>query len=189
MADDHRLDVTVARRVSYTPWWAGLTRRLEKFVAMIPSHRDTRSGRRNATQIRVALLAIGILTVVLWESQWAPLALIACVLALFVPISQSKRRELVASLRSRRTKASRVDRTAGTLSISEKHVTLTVDGERVRRLRRNQMSTEKSPKRLTMNVGQKKANTLSIFAGEGNPDLDVWAERADLDAITEICNA
>lgn len=185
MTDPRRLDVVIARRVAYSPWWGPIVRRLEKVVAMIPTHRDTRSGRRNAMQIRVALLGVGILTVALWESPWAPLALLACATALFVPLSRSKRRQILASLRSRRTKSTRVKRTSGTLEISDKHVTASVADERVRRLRVNQLVIDDEGDRLTLKVGEKKANRLIVCAGEGSPDIDAWVEDADVEALRE----
>ena len=115
-----RFAVTIVRRVSYAPWWGGLSKLAERLVGSIPTHRDSRSGRRNAAQVRGALLAAGILTVVLWRSPWAPSALLVCFAAFVVPISSSKRRQIIARLRTSRRKT-RVERTAALLEVNEKH--------------------------------------------------------------------
>lgn len=183
MSEVQRFDVTVARRVKFVPRSAPFYRRLESFVGALPSHRDTRSGRRNATQIRVVLLATGILTVVFWQSPWAPLALLLCLIALVLPMPISRRRALVASLRARRAKQTRIERSRGVLEVSQKHLTLLDGDERIRRLRRSAVSVEQEGTTLWMREGQKKKNALAVSESQTTLDVDAWAEDVSVDRV------
>jgi hypothetical protein len=173
----------VARRVAHAPWWAGLGKRWEAFAGALPYHRDSRSGRRNANQIRLALLSFGILVVVFWQSPWAPAALLLCLSALVLPISESKRRQLVASARAKR-KGTRVERVPGVLSIEEKHVTLMVDGERERRLRRTALRIDERDDGLELVAGKKKVERVLILTG-GESDEDFWVESNAIERLSD----
>jgi len=175
------LAVTVARREAHRPWWSPLGKRIERFVGGLPSHRDTRSGRQNAQQIRFVLLVTGILVVGLWESPWAPFALLLSLSALFLPISESKRRQIVASWRVSRTTRTRVVTSKGVLEITAKHATLTVGDERVRRLRRQVLEVLETDEGVELRCGKKKIERLAVCGRESADD--VWVVARDPDEI------
>ena len=121
------------------------------------------------------------LVVVLWQSIWAPFALILCLIALVVPMSESRRRQLAISLRTRR-QHTRISRKPAQLAIDARHVTLTQGEERVRHLRRSALRVTRAANSLELSAGGKKRERLLVASFEP-PDEEIWAEAEDLDAI------
>lgn len=189
MDEIDRYEVTVARRERHSPWWAPLGKRLEGAIAALPAHRDTRSGRSTGNQVRFTLLGVSILIVVLWNSPWAPLALIGCVAALFVPMSRSRRRQIVASLRAKRTKGTRITRTSGLLEVEPRHITLKVGGERLRRLQRKALQTREDDEGLELSTSKKKSERLLITTTGREPSTDLWIESDDPGSIRDAARS
>lgn len=180
VSTDQQFDVVVARRVVEAAWWSGVSRAFESVVAAVPTHRDSASGRRNAAQVRTVMLGTGVAVVVLSQSPWAPLALVLCVLALVVPMSESRRRQLTARLRAGRVRSA-VERTPAVLVLDSKHVTLGNAGEPVRRLRRSALELTYGDDLLELRAGAKKRDRF-IVVDHGSPDEEMWVE-GDREAI------
>lgn len=168
------MDVTVCRRVTVAPWWAPVSRWAEALVAAVPQHRDTRSGRRNAQQLRVVLLATGIAVTVLWDSPVAPLALLLCFAALVVPLSESRKRQLLASLRAGRRRET-VRREPGRLVLGEAHVELWSGEEQLRRLRRKGLQRIDHDGATELRAGGKLSERLT-FVDAGDCTEALWVE-------------
>jgi len=182
--DERKIDVTVARRVSHRPWWAPLAGAAERVVRAVPVHRDTKSGRRNALQVRTLLLFVGIVAIVFWRSALAPLGFIPCILALFVPLSETRRRTTAARLRAAQNGASRVVREPGTLVVTEKHIALRASGDEVRRLRRAGLDVAQQDGGLTLSEGRKLSEQLVVRTPASEPsDLDLWIEANDPESL------
>ncbi len=167
------VEVVVTRRVSEAAWWAGLSKALERVVGNLPTYRDTVRGRRNANQVRLVILATGVLVVVLWRSPWAPTALILCASALFLPISESRRRHLCATLRTRRM-ITRLVSAPGKLEVDDTHVTLTCEGETLRRFRRKVTKLRQTKDAMELRAGKKKVERLVVVEGSAEPSEDLW---------------
>ena len=154
--------------------------RVERIVAGLPVHRDSVSGRRNAYQIRFLLMAVGIAIVALWESTWAPLALVICATALVLPVSQARRRHLVASLRAKR-QGEQIVRVPGIMTIDATHVEVTCSGESLRRLRRKGLRVTGREESLELVSGAKKRERLLVTSEEPEGE-ELWIE-ADRGAV------
>lgn len=177
MADDTtQLDATFVRRTPHTPWWNRGGIALERLIATLPKHRDSRSGRTNATQARVALMALGIFVIVFWDHPWAPGGLLICATALVLPISEGKRRSLVAQLRVRRTTKTRLRQSPATLTLTAKHLELTGEDGRLRRVLRKNITVEPRADGLRVTAGKKRSDQLVVCS---HHDAD-WIEEHDL---------
>lgn len=178
--EQRSFDVVLARRVDEPVWWAPLAGPIEGAIASIPTHRETASGRRNASQIRLVLLSSGVLIVVLWQSPWAPLALLLCLSALVVPMGETRRRSLRAKLRASRKKST-IDRQSAVLTTDDRHVTLTRGEERLRRIRRGAMEVSRDGELVCVRGGGKKRDRFVVVAeGHAPPEDDLWVETADV---------
>lgn len=182
MSEPDAMEVVVARRVARTPWWSPLSKAAEAVVGNLPTHRDTRSAARSATQIRMAVLGFGILVVVLWESPWAPLALLLCTAALVLPMSESRRRLLVVRLRTARRQTA-VVREPARLEIDDKYCTLAAGDVRLRRLRRKALTVVAAEPGLELRSGAKKGDRVRLASPGSALQEDLWIE-GDVTAIS-----
>ena len=175
MSDPERIDVTVVRRVAFAPWWSPISRFFEGVVRTIPAHRDSRVGRRNAAQIRAAFLVVGIAIVVLWDSPWAVTGFAFLALALVIPMSESRRRGLIASARAARAGHTREERTPGILELTDKHITLLHHDQRLRRLLRRNLDVTRTPTTVELRAGAKKIERLVITTtSPDDSSLELW---------------
>lgn len=79
-------------------------------VRSIPTYNDTQKGRRNSTQIKFALIIIGICCIAFGKSLfWVIVGCLLTLVALIAPIESSRRTSLISNLkrRSRTEKLSR----------------------------------------------------------------------------------
>lgn len=140
-SDDHLVvDVSLTREVAYTPWWDGLARRWEGFVRALPAHRDTKKGEKNARQAKIAIFAAGVGLAALLDGEWILLGVLLASLSLFIPMSQDRRRTLIARSKSSRRNQKRLETQSGQLVWDGRRVILEVDGKRVRRVLTNKGS-------------------------------------------------
>ncbi len=169
------IDVRVCRRRPAPPWWGPIAAPVLGVVRAIPTHRDTRTGRRNATQVRIILIALGVVTIVLWKSNWSLLGFIPAAGALLVPLSERTQRSWIASLRDAKRRT-RVDTNEGSILRDGDLLRVTERGEPLRefesrkaRLRTNQHGAALGTK--------KKADEIQVVQrGQTPPDTDLWLE-------------
>lgn len=131
------VDVTLLREVPFTPWWAGLARRWEGFLRAIPAHRDTKKGEKNGKQARIAIFAAGVGLAALLDGGWILLGVVVASLSLFMPMSQGRRRSLIARSKSQRKNQKRLETEPARLVWDGRRVILEADGEKVRRVLTN----------------------------------------------------
>lgn len=183
MNEEQSIEVTIATRVAHEPWWAPLGRAAERVVRVLPTHRETKSGRRNATQVRVGLLLLGLIAIVFWKSTLAPVGFIPCVLALFVPLSETRRRTVGARLRSARLGNTRVQRQKGRFVATAKHLEVRAGEKRLRRLRRQGLEVLEIDDRIELREGKKATEQLVVTRPQAEPDLELWIELEDPSAL------
>ena len=87
---------------------------LASIVATFPSYKDTRSGRKNAKQLKVIFVVIGLITLLAGREVWPVIVcgVILMSLATFLPIENLQKRTLVNRLRRAQTTSHEVRRPA-----------------------------------------------------------------------------
>lgn len=147
----------VLERVKRKPWWGPLLAPVETLVALIPSHKNTKKGRQSATQIRITLIVIGIVGLAFGgETLWIMLGGLIMASGLVVPLSDVRKRTLIAKLKRMRGAAKRDLEVDGQLRFDGKRLVLYVDGEKKRR--------------VLMGDGRHKTHTRRF---QGRPCLEV----------------
>lgn len=177
MAGAEALPVRVHQRVRKAAWWAPIPRKLIGVVRAIPAHRDTRTGRRNARQVRIVLLVIGLVIIIFWQSDWAILGVIPALSGLVVPLSERRRRDLTAKLRTASAPRSTVRTVDGTLRVEDDAILLMTGDDVLRRLDRGKAKIVAHDDALELREGSKKDRCVHLVtpgsAPPGEPDL--WA--------------
>ena len=184
------VDVTLARRVRKPTWWAPVGRALEWAVSLLPTHRDSRAAAQRADQVRIAIIAFGILTVVLWNSPYAPLGLLLAASGFVIPLNESRRRSWTIKLRMARERDVVVQQ-AGRVERQERKV-LVIDGtgETIRELRLKTLEHEHSDELVVFRCGGKKRARVVLCDRATDPgeDEELWivADAAQRDVIERL---
>lgn len=125
----------VLRRVRRKSWWAPLLAPVETVVALAPSHKNTKKGRRSAAQIRIALIAIGILGLAFGgETLFIVIGGLIMALGLVIPMSDVRKRTLMGNIKRMRGESPRDVRVDGEVVFDGKRLTLRAEGEKLRRI-------------------------------------------------------
>jgi hypothetical protein len=70
------LPARLVRREAYSPWWSGLLGPVQTLVAVLPSHKSTRKGRRKARHFRLIVGTILLVGIVFSPAPWMAIAAI-----------------------------------------------------------------------------------------------------------------
>ena len=81
--------------------WAFILPFFVSLLSFIPIHRDSKRGRSRRTQVRIALLVLGIICIAFGKGPiFISIGAFLCFLILFVPLSESQKRGWVATLKT-----------------------------------------------------------------------------------------
>jgi hypothetical protein len=106
-----------------------------KALRWVPSHRDTRSGRRNASQLKAGLVLIAVLFGGFGENGFhMSLAASFMLAALFLPVTDGRKREWRTRLQGRGARVRRVESRAAQVRYDGRRVAVLSDGKVWRRV-------------------------------------------------------
>lgn len=81
--------------------WAFILPFFVRLLSFIPIHRDSKRGRSRALQVRVSLLVVGIIFIAFGKAlPFIAIGSFCCFLILFIPLSESRKRSWVATLKT-----------------------------------------------------------------------------------------
>jgi hypothetical protein len=125
----------VLKRVRRKAWWSVLVAPLQTLVGLAPSHKNTKKGRRSAAQIRIVLIAIGILGLAFGgETLYIILGGLIMALGLVIPMSDVRKRTLMGNFKRLRGESPRDVMVDGEVAFDGKRLILRADGEKLRRI-------------------------------------------------------
>lgn len=120
------------RRVA---WWSPVLAPLQTLLALAPSHKSTKKGREKATQIRIGLIAVGILGLAFGgETLFIIIGGLIMALGLVIPMSEVRKRTLTGKLKRLRGEAPRDVRVSGEVEYDGRRLILRAEGEKLRRI-------------------------------------------------------
>ncbi|GEM_PF-6624170 len=115
--------------------WAFILPFFLTILSFIPIHRDSKRGRSRALQIRGAFLVVGIICIAFGKSFFIPIGILLCILALIIPLGESTKRGLVASLKTSGEK--RIAHTEKVeIELHKKNILISKDGDELNLIRR-----------------------------------------------------
>lgn len=129
------LSAQLEEREKYTPRWTPLLSPLQTFIGLLPSHKNTRKGRRTAKQLKllVAVVAFGLL--VFAESAWAiVVGVVFLGLAPLLPLPQVQKRAWLNRLKKLREPRERSVAAPAKVRFDGRRVVLERDGDNLRRV-------------------------------------------------------
>lgn len=125
----------VLRRERRKSWWAPLMAPVETVVAVAPSHKNTKKGRKSAAQIRIALIAVGVLGLAFGgETLFIVIGGLIMALGLVIPVSDVRKRTLMGNIKRMRGESPRDVKVDGEVEFDGKRLTLHADGDKLRRI-------------------------------------------------------
>jgi len=153
----------------YQPKWTVLLRPVQTFVGLLPSHKNTRKGRRTAKQIRIAVIMLAFIAVVAAQSNVVMiLGLIGLALAPLVPISQVRKRSWINRLKSLREGRDRTVHQSAKVTCDDHRVSLVRGNDRLRRVLVDRDDHEVT----TGTVGDRLF--LKVAPTDGNKSETIW---------------
>jgi len=166
---------TVAETERYQPEWTILLRPAQTFVGLLPSHKNTRKGRRAGRQIKLVVAVLAFIAVI--SAQSTPvmiLGIIALGIAPLVPISQARKRSWINRLKTLRDGRTRTVDVPAEIAHDGRRVSILRDGDRLRRVlvdrEEHEVSAGTADDRLY----------LRIAPDDGNKDETIWVETRDV---------
>lgn len=197
------VDARVRGEKKVRPWNAVLWRALGELVAFLPSHRDTREGRKKKKQMRVLIVAVGIGLMAIggtadaWGGFWIILGIFLACLAFVAPVEELKKRTWRGRIKKNQKPRARTVWTAGSIVFDGRRVELRDDSEqKVRRVRvdrgKHELTQRKSGERRCLGIlppgGKTEAGIWVCTEGsvdgdwEGSVDDDEMDRPATVDA-------
>ncbi len=178
------------REESYEASSAGLWRLVDALVDVVPSHRNTREGRRTAKAMKVAVGAVGLLLAVFAGPEsltWLVVGGCLVLLALLVPVSELKKRSWKGKVKRRTGTQTRTVWDAGEVRYDGRRVELFRGEEKVRQVSVGKGDHEVVWARLddrpclgVLPRGKRKKESIWVIAKEPVAGVDV-EEWEDLD--------
>ncbi|MGM0557169.1 MAG: hypothetical protein ACQEVA_12375 [Myxococcota bacterium] len=125
----------VLKRVRRKSWWAPLLAPFQTLVALAPSHKSTKKGRRNAAQLRIVLVAVGVLGLAFGgETLYIILGGLIMALGLVIPMSEVRKRTLMGKFKRLRGESPRDTKISGEVEFDGKRLILRAEDEKLRRI-------------------------------------------------------
>lgn len=129
------LPARIERGERYKPGWASLVSPLQTFVGLLPSHKNTRKGRRAARHLKILAGGIGFGMVVFAQDLVATfLGVLFLALAPWLPLPQVRKRAWLNSLKKLREPRRRIVETDARVTFDGRRVVLQRDGTNLRRV-------------------------------------------------------
>lgn len=125
MSEAFTVTATLSRQETYAPWWGAAFKPIEALVGFLPSYRDSKTGRTNAKQLRVLILAVG-LALLVFGGSTAIVVIGGLVMAsaLVLPVSEVTKSAWRSRLRRLRTRREREVRLPGSIVYDGKRLIL-----------------------------------------------------------------
>lgn len=161
----------------YQPSWTILLRPIQTFVGLLPSHKNTRKGRRTARQIKIVVIVLAFIAVIAAQSTPVMvIGIVALAIAPLIPISQVRKRSWINRLKSLRDGRDRTVEHPARVTFDGRRVSLLRDDQRIRRVLVDRddhvVSTGEIDDRLY----------LKVAPDSGNKDEAVWVGTTDVSA-------
>lgn len=161
----------------YQPRWTVLLRPVQTFVGLLPSHKNTRKGRRTAKQVKLVVAVLAFVAVIAAQSTIVMiLGLIGLGVSPVVPISQVRKRSWINRLKSIREGRDRTVERSAQVTCDDHRVSLVRDDDRLRRVLvdrdDHEISVGTAADRLFLKIaptGGNKSETIWI----GTDDLEI----------------
>jgi hypothetical protein len=126
---------SVVQRVRRKAWWSLLLAPVETLVALAPSHKNTKKGRQSATQIRIALIAVGVIGLAFGgETIFIMIGGLIMALGLVIPMSDVRKRTLMGNIKRLRGESPRDVRVDGEIAFDGKRLSLKAGADKLRRI-------------------------------------------------------
>ncbi|MFB6263669.1 MAG: hypothetical protein ABEL76_08620 [Bradymonadaceae bacterium] len=117
-------------REEYTPWWGPALAPFQSLVGMLPTHKDSRAGRRAARRVRIGLAVVGLILMLFGGTRsplLAPIGVLLLGIAPFVPVTEMKKRTMANRLARWRRSAVRVRSDPLRLTLDDSRLTVESD--------------------------------------------------------------
>lgn len=125
----------VLMRVRRKSWWAPLLAPVQTLLALTPSHKSTKKGRQKATQIRIALIAVGVAGLAFGgETTYIIIGGVIMALGLVIPMSNVRKRTAMGTLKRMRGETPRDIRIGGEVEFDGRRLILRAEDEKLRRV-------------------------------------------------------
>lgn len=131
------IDARIRGSESVEPGSAWVWKALDYLVGFLPSHRETRQGRKTAKQVRIAMIGIGIAMMAFGGAEsavWIILGVLLAASAFAVPVPELKKRSWRAKFKKKRSPKSQVKWTPGTITFDGRRVELRQNRKKLRHI-------------------------------------------------------
>ena len=119
----------------FTPWWSRLLSPLQTFVALLPSHKTTRAGRRAARHFKfAAVAAAGAMLIFGGSIPWIVVGAAILLLVPFLPLPEVRKRAWTNSLKALRQPRKKTRSRPGRILYDGRRVILDKGGSTIRRV-------------------------------------------------------
>ncbi len=184
-----RIHAKVRGEEKVKPWNAFFWKGLGEVLAVLPSYRDSREGRKKAKQMRVMIVGGGLLLLALAGTAetraglWIILGIVIACMAFVVPVEDLKKRTWRNKIKKKQKPRPRTIWSKGEVLYDGRRVELRADSEKVRRVRVDRGKHELQLKQRVMSnqpgsqqsmPGPSPIPCMEIAGPGGKKDKTIW---------------
>lgn len=161
------------------PWDAPLWKLLGELVAFLPTHRNSRDGRKFKKQMQIILIVVGIGMMALggtadsWGGFWIVLGMLIACLGFVAPVEEMKKRTWRSRIAKRRAPRQKPAWTPGRVCFDGRRVELHRGEQKVRQVR---VDRNKHELRASSMEG---APAMGVLGPGGKPQESIWVVATD----------